>query len=667
MNIPINSASKKDETVFDAPLSSYTITRADILQAGSTSIMEALRMAPGVIVREQTNGNYDIHIRGFDNVLRTTSVTEKNNMATLVMIDNRPVFNHNLGGTAWETLPIDINDVERIEIVRGPSAPLFGPNAASGVINIITRKVSKSKQAYANVQYGTQGTLIGQARFGKQVTDRLSIAASANFMEKNRFQNEYYVPATNSLQDFSTDPVHSKRYPNIDRAIQKWGVNAFVNYRPNKKIDLDLTLGLQESDAQKVLLGPSDIPMSTNLSETNYVNLAARVHGVAIRSSFLTGADELNVGSSPNGYDYQNFDVNAEYPFEVTKKIHITPGVAFQKVTYSDDGYATPGDKRTGYLNGSHSIETSAAFVRADINITNDWRFLTAVRADKFSSPDKVAFAYEFASTYDIGKAHIVRAAVTRSNTGSFIGQNFANLEIEPFPGYTINVLGNGNYNLLTISMIELGYRAKISKRVQVDLDIFQQTGNNFGTYLITQFAPTPPFPPFSPSEIQFQNVPTEAVQLGGTISVNIVPSEKLQFKPFITIQETEVKNLPNAFVSPDAMPGLTYRDEKHKNTPSFYGGYFMTYKLNEKLYFNVNGYFFASHNQYDVVDPTGTGEYGSIGGKVLVNAKVNYTPLKNFNVFLNARNILDDDKREFFGTDKTGSAYMIGAAYMLN
>src|SRR6186713_735975 len=90
MNVPIVSASKKDETLFDAPLSSYTITRAEIDKAGSTSIMEALRLAPGVIVREQSNGNYDIHIRGFDNILRRPSDYSKQNIITLVMIDDRP-------------------------------------------------------------------------------------------------------------------------------------------------------------------------------------------------------------------------------------------------------------------------------------------------------------------------------------------------------------------------------------------------------------------------------------------------------------------------------------------------------------------------------------------------------------------------------------------------
>src|SRR5688572_8703442 len=75
MNVPINSASKKDETLFDAPLSSYTITRSDIDKAGSTSIMEALKLAPGVIVREQANGMYDIHIRGMENLARTNEGT----------------------------------------------------------------------------------------------------------------------------------------------------------------------------------------------------------------------------------------------------------------------------------------------------------------------------------------------------------------------------------------------------------------------------------------------------------------------------------------------------------------------------------------------------------------------------------------------------------------
>ncbi len=667
MNIPINSASKKNETLFDAPLSSYTITRADILQAGSTSIMEALRLAPGVIVREETNGNYDIHIRGFDNILRTTGVVDKNNNTTLVMIDNRPVFNHNLGGTAWETLPVDINDVERIEIVRGPSAPLFGPNAVTGVINIITRKVTKDKFAYATLQYGTENTMIGQASFGKQVTDQLSLAVSGNFQEKDRFQTEYFNTLTGEYEDLSADAAQNKRYPHMNRAVQKWGANAFANYRSGKHVDLDFTLGLQQSDAQKALVAPLNIPLTTNISKTGYANLAAKIYGLAVRTSYLSGKDELNVGATPNGYEYNTFDFNAEYAFKIAEKIMVTPGLAYQNVTYSDEGYTVPGDKRTGYLNGNHSIGTTAAFVRADINITKNWRFLTALRGDKFSKPDKTTFAYEFASTYKIGTSHLVRVAITRSNTGSFIAQNSANYDNEVAPGYIISVRANKDYDLLTITMAELGYRVKMNKWLQLDFDFFRQTGSNFGAYLIHELAPTPPFPAFTPTAMRYENIPTEAVQMGGTVSMNIVPSEKLQFKPFITIQETEVKNLPDAFVSTEIMPVQTYSNSKHKNTPSYYGGFLMTYKFTEKIYLNANGYYFASHTQYDATDPTGAGEQSNIKGKILLNAKLNYMPMEKFNVFLNARNILNEDSREYFGTDRTGSMYLIGASFSIN
>src|SRR5687768_13877528 len=106
MEIPIYSVSRFEESPFDAPLSSSVLTREEILKAGCTSIPEAMRLIPGMIVREQTNGTYDIHIRGLDNVPPNLGMYFFTNSTTLVMIDNRPVYNYLHGGTFWETLPI---------------------------------------------------------------------------------------------------------------------------------------------------------------------------------------------------------------------------------------------------------------------------------------------------------------------------------------------------------------------------------------------------------------------------------------------------------------------------------------------------------------------------------------------------------------------------------
>src|SRR5687768_7542642 len=86
MNIPIYSVSKVEESTFDAPLSSSVVTREEMQRAGCTTIMEALRLHPGLIVREQTNGNYDIHIRGLDNVPPNLGMYFFTNSTTLVMI-----------------------------------------------------------------------------------------------------------------------------------------------------------------------------------------------------------------------------------------------------------------------------------------------------------------------------------------------------------------------------------------------------------------------------------------------------------------------------------------------------------------------------------------------------------------------------------------------------
>lgn len=658
MNVPINSASKKDETLFDAPLSSYTITRADMDKAGSTSIMEALRLAPGVIVREQTNGVYDIHIRGFDNIQRHGEDFNKPSSTALVMIDNRPVFNHNLGGIFWEALPVDLNDVERIEIVRGPSAPLFGPNAVTGVINIITKKASESTSIRASAQLGSPNTAIANLSYGKKINDKFNFSVSGNYQDRNRFDEKYYNSATETFEDiqniYPTD--YKTRYSDSKLALNKWGINGFLNFKPTEKTAFDLSLGVQESETQKNFIGGST-PFTTNETQSKYANLAMHFHNLAIRTSFATGHDDLNLNTPPNEYDFNIFDIHAEYEIKVVPNFSVVPGISYQDAHYSDEDYKKEGVG--SLLNGQDvGIQNTSGFIRTDFTRIKNLRVIAAVRADKFSAPDDVYLAYEFATTFKINEANLIRAAVTRSNSGSFIGNTYLNFVTPVGPGMNFVRSGNEDLDLLRVDMIEVGFRSQITKSLQIDLDIFNQKAENFTALLNT-----------SPLSQQFKGIPTTATQRGATLGVNIVPNEKIQIKPFVTIQKTETHNMPSSYNDPSIDPTITYADSEHKSTPSVYGGYFINYKASKLFNLNINGYYFASHTQYG---RKGTGASATpvstdISAKFLVNLKANLNITEQFSVFLNGRNIFNNDAREYYGTDRIGGLYTVGASFNLN
>jgi iron complex outermembrane receptor protein len=669
MKIPINSASKKDETLFDAPLSSYTITRAEMDRAGSASIMEALRLAPGVIVREQANGVYDIHIRGMENLTRNNFDFFKPNAYTLVMIDNRPVFNHGLGGTFWESLPVDINDVDRIEVVRGPSSPLFGPNAVTGVINIITKRMGNAKNMVnANVQGGTVGTSIGNISLGRNFTDKLAVIFSANFQNRDRVDQNYYDANTGNYVPLFTlisdDSVRNYRYPDSTRSLNKWGINGDLTYKFSEKITADLTVSRQMASSQRVFASK---PLAYSNTDNTAVNLAINIHALKIRSSYLSGynSDNKTSSPSPNGeYDFKVADAVAEYDFKIGSRYTITPGISYQNVKFDDRAYKNVASDMTGYYNAEHSITTTAGFLRSDLNFTNKLRVIAALRVDKFSVPDKAYLAYEFAGTYKITDNNLIRLAVTRSNSGSFIGYNYVNVDNV----YTGQFIGDTNLKLLTINMLELGYRAQLTEKLQFDIDVFQQKAENLTAIVVKQ---TPPFA--STLVAQFANTPTTATQRGVTLSVNYVPNEKIQFKPFITLQKTETKDLPSAYIDPSAIPfPITYSNSTHQYTPGSFGGFYLNYKPVAKFNINLNGYYFAKQSQYDAswseTDKT-TAQYaqGQIKAKFMLNAKVSYEVAKGLNVYVNARNLFGSSSREFYGTDQTAGLYLLGLSYNLN
>lgn len=128
--VEVTTVAKEPEEVWRTPAAVYVITQQDIARSGATTIPEALRLAPGVEVARINSNRWAIGIRGFGG---------RFSRDVLVMIDGRSVYSTLLAGTYWEAQNLPLQDVDRIEVVRGPGGTIWGPNAVNGVINIITK------------------------------------------------------------------------------------------------------------------------------------------------------------------------------------------------------------------------------------------------------------------------------------------------------------------------------------------------------------------------------------------------------------------------------------------------------------------------------------------------------------------------------------------------
>lgn len=172
--IEVTTPTKEPEKAFRTPAAIYVITSEDIRRSGATSIPEALRLAPGVEVARIDTDKWSIGIRGFGSRL---------SRSVLVLIDGRTVYTTLLAGTYWEVQDTLLEDVDRIEVIRGPGGTIWGPNAVNGVINIITKRASETEgvlvsagggnvdQGFLNARYGgSLGTKLHYRAYGKWFT-----------------------------------------------------------------------------------------------------------------------------------------------------------------------------------------------------------------------------------------------------------------------------------------------------------------------------------------------------------------------------------------------------------------------------------------------------------------------------------------------------------------
>jgi iron complex outermembrane recepter protein len=155
--LEVTTVSKEPEQVRKTPVAIYVLTEEDIRRSGATSIPEVLRLAPGVEVARIDSDHWSIAIRGLSGQF---------SKSLLVLVDGRSVYTPLFSGVYWDVQNLMLEDVERVEVIRGPGGTIWGANAVNGVINIITKSAHDTQGVVAEMGGGNVDEAIAAARYG---------------------------------------------------------------------------------------------------------------------------------------------------------------------------------------------------------------------------------------------------------------------------------------------------------------------------------------------------------------------------------------------------------------------------------------------------------------------------------------------------------------------
>lgn len=228
------TASRRAQSTLEAPNATTVISADEIRMSGATTLPELLRRVPGCEVMAMGVSSYNVSFRGFNQ-----RVANK----VLVLVDGRTEYQDFLGLTMWPAIPIGLEEIERIEIIRGPGSALYGANAMLGVINIITRPPGTGKPAELN-GYAGNGNQAGGS-FIASGGEKLKYRASVGYAQANKYSRDY-ADERIDVASQSSDP---------DLGLRSARANLVTHYSFTKDISVSVAGGVNRLQTEFYALG----------------------------------------------------------------------------------------------------------------------------------------------------------------------------------------------------------------------------------------------------------------------------------------------------------------------------------------------------------------------------------------------------------------------------
>lgn len=611
MNVEVTTVSKHSQKLTEVASAVFVITQEDIRRSGVTSIPEALRMAPGVHVARIGTDKWAVSIRGFNGRLANK---------LQILMDGRSVYTPMFSGVLWQQQDTMLEDIERIEVVRGPNATTWGVNAVNGVINIITKKAADTQGTLLTAGGGSFERAFVGARYGGKINEDTPFRIYAKGFKRNN---------TSTLSgENAEDTWHQARAGfRVDhtRGIDEFTIQGDVFYN---------SIGDRINN-------PTVTPPFTQTEVANGKDSGGNIRLRWDRTLSLQSSIMLQVYYDRNrfqlspvvNFDAESFDMDFQHRLPIREHHDVTWGVNYR--LYNNQ----VNDAALISFNPQHKTDHLASFfVRDEIMlIPNRLRLGLGTRLgyNDFSGFEVQPNARLMWTPTDQSSAWLsVSRAVRIPSRSENIRMNLRAIQDLPgFPPSPLPIMaqlqGGGNFGSEKLIAYEMGFRHQLTPQASVDVTGFFNDYSQLRDLNPGQISPGSTLPPHLILPVLVSNN-ASAYSYGAEVSADWRPIESWRLQgsySYLNIH-TSANALSQQF---DATTGGANKANPHHQL-SLRSNYDISDRIQLNLWLRyVSGIAFYNIPSY-----------------VTMDTKLAWKPVQNVEFFLVGQNLFTQNHREY-------------------
>jgi iron complex outermembrane recepter protein len=511
MNIRVTSVSKKEQKLAKTGAAVFVITQEDIHRSGATNIPDLLRMAPGVDVARLNANRWAISIRGFNGIFANKA---------LVLIDGRTVYLDSSSNVFWDQQDVPLEDIDHIEVIRGPGGTVWGANAVNGVINIITKNAKATQGGLVTAGTGSEETAEGLVQYGGKIGSKGAYRAFGRYFNVNnalasggqKAADGWHGSHGGFRSDWDLSPRDSLT---LQGDLFRAGAGQTITTVFSNALPLQGTLNDPISDAAGNILGRWNRILK-NGSDTS----------LQVFYDFNHRTDPAKVDET-----HHKADLDFNHHIALGSRNDVVWGLGYR--FEADDirpGYALQ------FLPPRSNRSLFSAFIQDEIKLADS---VSLTLGSKFEHNALTGFEYEPSAqlVWTPSGRHTVWASAARAIRQPSLVDVGLRLDLAIVPQFNGSfgvptLLGDPNVQAEQLRDYEAGYRAQLSRRLSLDVTAFA----SFYRRLVTTEPRAPfftltPAPPHLIIPLVFDNL-ARAQDYGGELTATWEVNSRWRISP---------------------------------------------------------------------------------------------------------------------------------------